>query len=154
MAGVAGFEPATYGFGDPESSCCSMPLGMNLEQSVRPPASISNLLCCLVSARGNLSVDNSVDICRSSPGRPRGVSLSTDPFRRTALPDKVRSGYTTSADITPGEHDWKFVGTATDTAEPMQVPRGKNHGRLQRGKRPDIPSRRARGLRQMGILGQ
>ncbi len=44
------------------------------------------------------------------------------------LPDKVRSGYTTSADITPSDHDWKFVATATDSAEPMLVPRGKITG--------------------------
>ena len=45
-----------------------------------------------------------------------------------SLPDKVRNGYTTSADITPSDHDWKFVATATDSAEPMQVPRGKITG--------------------------
>ena len=45
-----------------------------------------------------------------------------------SLPEKIRSGYTTAADITPSDHDWKFVGTATDTAEPIQVPRGKITG--------------------------
>ena len=45
-----------------------------------------------------------------------------------SLPDKIRSGYTTSADIVPSDHDWKFVATATDSAEPMQVPRGKITG--------------------------
>ena len=45
-----------------------------------------------------------------------------------SLPEKVRSGYTTTADITPSEHDWNFVGQATELAEPMNVPRGRITG--------------------------
>ena len=45
-----------------------------------------------------------------------------------SLPEKIRSGYTTSADITPSDHSWEFVGQATETAEPMHVPRGKITG--------------------------
>src|SRR5438034_1654557 len=45
-----------------------------------------------------------------------------------SLPDKLRYGYTTAADITPSDHDWKFVGRATPQAEPMLVPRGKVTG--------------------------
>jgi choline dehydrogenase len=44
------------------------------------------------------------------------------------LPNKLRYGYTTAADITPGDHDWGFVGRATALAEPMLVPRGKVTG--------------------------
>lgn len=45
-----------------------------------------------------------------------------------ALPDKLRRGYITAADILPSDHDWKFVGRATAEAEPMGVPRGKVTG--------------------------
>jgi choline dehydrogenase len=45
-----------------------------------------------------------------------------------SLPDKLKYGYTTAADITPSDHDWKFVGRATALAGPMQVPRGKVTG--------------------------
>ena len=41
-----------------------------------------------------------------------------------SLPEKVKYGYTTSADLTPSDHDWKFLARATDAAEPMLVPRG------------------------------
>ena len=44
------------------------------------------------------------------------------------LPEKVKLGYTTSADLTPSDHDWNFVGQATELAEPMHVPRGKITG--------------------------
>jgi len=42
-----------------------------------------------------------------------------------ALPDKIKRGYITAADILPSDHDWKFIGRATAEAEPMRVPRGK-----------------------------
>ena len=45
-----------------------------------------------------------------------------------SLPDKLKYGYTTAADITPSDHDWKFVGRATAQAGPMLVPRGKVTG--------------------------
>jgi choline dehydrogenase len=41
------------------------------------------------------------------------------------LPSKVRWGYTTAADMTPSDHDWGFVGTATPVAGPLGVFRGK-----------------------------
>jgi choline dehydrogenase len=44
------------------------------------------------------------------------------------LPDKLRRGYVTAADILPSDHDWKFIGRATGEAEPMLVPRGKVTG--------------------------
>ncbi len=45
-----------------------------------------------------------------------------------SLPDKLKYGYTTAADITPGDHDWMFMGRATAQAGPMLAPRGKVTG--------------------------
>jgi choline dehydrogenase len=45
-----------------------------------------------------------------------------------SLPDKLKYGYTTAADITPSDHDWKITGRATAQAGPMLVPRGKVTG--------------------------
>src|SRR3989441_6055316 len=45
-----------------------------------------------------------------------------------ALPRKIRDGYTTAADMTPSDHDWGYVGTATPTAGPLAVFRGKVTG--------------------------
>jgi choline dehydrogenase len=45
-----------------------------------------------------------------------------------ALPDKLKRGYITAADILPGDHDWGYVAQATADAEPMGVPRGKVTG--------------------------
>jgi predicted dehydrogenase (TIGR03970 family) len=44
------------------------------------------------------------------------------------LPDKLKRGYVTAADILPSDHDWRYVGKATPEAEPMLVPRGKVTG--------------------------
>jgi choline dehydrogenase len=44
------------------------------------------------------------------------------------LPDKLKRGYLTAADMLPSDHDWRFIGEATPTAEPMLVPRGKVTG--------------------------
>jgi len=44
------------------------------------------------------------------------------------LPPKIRDGYTTAADITPSDHDWRFTGRATPLAGPMLVPRGRLTG--------------------------
>ena len=46
------------------------------------------------------------------------------------LPDEVRYGYgyATATDITTSDHNWQFIGRATDEAEPMPVPRGKVTG--------------------------
>jgi choline dehydrogenase len=41
------------------------------------------------------------------------------------LPDKLKHGYITAADILPCDHDWGYVGQPTPEAEPMAVPRGK-----------------------------
>jgi choline dehydrogenase len=45
-----------------------------------------------------------------------------------SLPDKLRRGHITAADILPSDHDWKFIGRATPEAEPMLVPRGRVTG--------------------------
>ena len=45
-----------------------------------------------------------------------------------SLPEKVKFGYTTSADLTPSDHDWNFTAQATEVAGPMHVPRGKITG--------------------------
>lgn len=42
-----------------------------------------------------------------------------------SLPDKLKWGLLTAADILPSDHDWGYVGRATAAAEPMGVPRGK-----------------------------
>src|SRR5438105_7576813 len=44
------------------------------------------------------------------------------------LPDKLRRGYITAADIMPSDHDWGYVGQPNSEAEPMAVPRGKVTG--------------------------
>ena len=44
------------------------------------------------------------------------------------LPDKLKRGYITAADILPTDHEWRFVGRPTPAAEPMAVPRGKVTG--------------------------
>src|SRR5262249_31223719 len=44
------------------------------------------------------------------------------------LPDKLKRGYITAADILPSDHDWGFVGEATAEAAPMGVPRGRVTG--------------------------
>ena len=44
------------------------------------------------------------------------------------LPDEVRYGYATATDIMTSDHNWQFTGRATDSAEPMLVPRGRVTG--------------------------
>ena len=44
------------------------------------------------------------------------------------LPDEVKFGYATATDIMVSDHNWQFTGKATETAEPMMVPRGKVTG--------------------------
>ena len=44
------------------------------------------------------------------------------------LPDELKYGYGTATYAVTTDHDWKFVGKATETAIEMQVPRGKVTG--------------------------
>jgi choline dehydrogenase len=44
------------------------------------------------------------------------------------LPDKLRYGYLTAADILPSDHDWGFTGRVTAEAGPVPVPRGRVTG--------------------------
>ena len=44
------------------------------------------------------------------------------------LPDEVKYGYATATDIMTSDHNWQFVGKATETAPEMLVPRGKVTG--------------------------
>ena len=44
------------------------------------------------------------------------------------LPEEVKFGYATASDIMTSDHNWQFTGKATDSAEPMMVPRGKITG--------------------------
>jgi choline dehydrogenase len=66
----------------------------------------------------------------SESGSRRVLLLEAGPdyANLDALPDKLKNGYITAADILPSEHDWGFVGRATPEAEPMAVPRGKVTG--------------------------
>ena len=41
------------------------------------------------------------------------------------LPEEVKFGYATEIDIMTSDHNWQFVGKATDTAGEMLVPRGR-----------------------------
>jgi choline dehydrogenase len=42
-----------------------------------------------------------------------------------SLPPKIRWGYLTAADMTPSDHDWGYIGTASPTAGPLGIFRGK-----------------------------
>ena len=45
-----------------------------------------------------------------------------------SLPEEVKYGYATGTEIYTSDHNWQFFGRATDTAEPIMVPRGKVTG--------------------------
>ena len=44
------------------------------------------------------------------------------------LPEEVKFGYATEADVMTSDHNWQFTGKATDTSSEMLVPRGKVTG--------------------------
>src|SRR5215467_9332285 len=72
----------------------------------------------IVSARLSESGSRRVLLLEAGPDYPN----------LDVLPDKLKRGYITAADILPSDHDWGFVGRATPVAEPMSVPRGKVTG--------------------------
>ena len=76
-----------------------------------------------------------------SAGSIMATRLSEDPQRSVLLieagpdypdfehlPEEVKYGYATATDIMTSDHNWQFIGKATDTAPEMLVPRGKVTG--------------------------
>ena len=76
-----------------------------------------------------------------SAGSILATRLSEDPNRSVLLleagadypnfehlPEEVKFGYATEADVMTSDHNWQFTGKATDEAPPMMVPRGKVTG--------------------------
>ena len=76
-----------------------------------------------------------------SAGAILATRLSEDPDRSVLLleagpdypdfeqlPDEGKFGYATEADVMTSDHNYQFIGKATDEAGPMMVPRGKVTG--------------------------
>ena len=72
----------------------------------------------IVATRLTEDPDRSVLLLEAGPDYPD--------FER--LPEEVKYGYASTVDIVTSDHNWQFTGKATDTAEPMLVPRGKVTG--------------------------
>ena len=72
----------------------------------------------IVAARLSEDPGNSVLLIEAGPDYPN--------FEQ--LPDEVKFGYATATDIMVSDHNWQFMGKATDVAQPMMVPRGKVTG--------------------------
>jgi len=72
----------------------------------------------IVATRLSEDPDRSVLLLEAGPDYPD--------FER--LPDEVKYGYATTTDVMTSDHNWQFLGKATDIAEPIMVPRGKVTG--------------------------
>ena len=73
---------------------------------------------CIVATRLSEDPQNSVVLLEAGPDYPD--------FEH--LPDELKYGYATATDIMTSDHNWQFVGKATETAPEMLVPRGKVTG--------------------------
>ena len=69
----------------------------------------------IVAARLSENSDQSVLLLEAGPDYPDFENL----------PSEVKYGYATATDVMTSDHNWQFFGRATDTAEPIMVPRGK-----------------------------
>ena len=90
--------------------------------------------------RGKMKYDYIV-LGAGSAGSIIATRLSEDPSKSVLLieagpdypefenlPEEVKFGYATEIDIMVSDHNWQFVGKATETAQEMLVPRGKVTG--------------------------
>ena len=72
----------------------------------------------IVAARLSEDPDRSVLLLEAGPDYPD--------FDR--LPDELKYGYTSAADIVTSDHNWQYTGKATEEAQAILVPRGKVTG--------------------------
>ena len=72
----------------------------------------------IVATRLSEDPNNSVLLIEAGPDYPE--------FER--LPDEVKFDYATEIDIMVSDHNWQFIGKATEKAPEMLVPRGKVTG--------------------------
>ena len=63
------------------------------------------------------------------------------------LPEEVKFGYATEADVMTSDHNWQFTGKSTDTGGEMMVPRGRVTGGSKRYQRTGVSEGGARRLR-------